>query len=298
MAGREAVVASGPAGLGERSVLEIGSVTKVFTGLALAALAREGVVGLEDPARAHLPAAVRVPRHPAGDFRLVDLASHSAGLPRLPPGFERRPESLGPDPYAGFGADDLYAALERTRPTGPPGRSSGYSNFGAGLLGHVLATAAGTDYGGLVRSRVTEPLGMLDTTTEVPPGAVAGHDRRARLVPPWTFDALAGAGALRSTGADLLRLARAALAGGGDLETALAPRVRVGRGLHVGLGWHVTSSRRGTVHWHNGQTGGFASFVGIDRERGVAVVVLSDTSRSVDRLAGQALARLARGARG
>jgi serine-type D-Ala-D-Ala carboxypeptidase/endopeptidase len=40
----------------------------------------------------------------------------------------------------------------------------------------------------------------------------------------------------------------------------------------------------GPLLWHNGGTSGFRGFVGAIRVAGIAVVVLSNTARSVDRL--------------
>jgi CubicO group peptidase (beta-lactamase class C family) len=56
--------------------------------------------------------------------------------------------------------------------------------------------------------------------------------------------------------------------------------------MEVGLGWMIVRPPQsaGPVLWHNGGTSGFRSFVALDRETGTAVVVLSNTARSVDRL--------------
>jgi CubicO group peptidase (beta-lactamase class C family) len=72
------------------TIFEIGSVTKVFTGLLLADLAHEGIVGLDAPLASYLPAWVRVPTRGGRQITLGDLASHAAGLPRNPSGTLRR----------------------------------------------------------------------------------------------------------------------------------------------------------------------------------------------------------------
>jgi CubicO group peptidase (beta-lactamase class C family) len=63
----------------------------------------------------------------------------------------------------------------------------------------------------------------------------------------------------------------------------------------VGLGWLIARppGAAGPVLWHDGGTGGFRSFVGVDREVGTAVVVLANTARSVDRLGLRLLKALA-----
>ena len=199
----------------ERTIFEIGSITKVFTATLLADMARERLVALDDPVQKHLLDGVVVPVR-GRPITLADLASHTSGLSRLPKGFllpamlrERR------NPYASFTVDELHTAIQATKPRRAPGRKVRYSNYGVGLLGHALALRAGTSYEELVAERITGPLGMADTGVEVPeaklPRFAEGHNRRGRAVPHWDLPSLAGAGALRSTIVDLLRFLDAQL---------------------------------------------------------------------------------------
>jgi serine-type D-Ala-D-Ala carboxypeptidase/endopeptidase len=176
-----------------------------------------------------------------------------------------------------------------------PGKRVKYSNLGAGLLGQALAHAAGQPYEQLVRGRICVPLGMPDTmivpTGEQTARLATGYTRRGRPAPPFELPALADAGALRSTAADLLCLLRANLDPArtplaAQLERTQHPRLRAAKRMQVGLGWLIARppGAAGPVLWHNGGTGGFRSFAAVARETGTAVVVLSNTARSVDRL--------------
>jgi CubicO group peptidase (beta-lactamase class C family) len=78
----------------ERAVFEIGSITKVFTSLLLAIAVERGEVGLDDPLVEHLPRGTRVPMRAGRPITLVNLATHTPGLPRLPPGF--LPRAISP----------------------------------------------------------------------------------------------------------------------------------------------------------------------------------------------------------
>jgi serine-type D-Ala-D-Ala carboxypeptidase/endopeptidase len=277
------------------TVFEIGSITKVFTGLLLADLAEQGLVGLEDPLASYLPASVQVPTVGGRQLTLGDLASHAGGLPRNPKGTLRRWLGDRHNPNAELSIEELYAGLARTRLRRRPGQRVKYSNLGAGLLGHALAGAAGQPYEGLVRERICVPLGMPDTlvtpTSEQTARLATGHTRRGRPAPPLELPALLGAGALRSTATDLLRFleanldpARTPLAA--QLERTQRPRLRAAKRVEVGLGWLIAHppGAAGPVLWHNGGTSGFRSFVAFTRETHTAVVVLSNTARSVDRL--------------
>ncbi|MEU4694705.1 serine hydrolase domain-containing protein [Actinoplanes sp. NPDC023714] len=277
------VTVRGTAGLGATTRFEIGSITKVFTALALARLALTGRAALDEPLRDLLPAGTSCPP----SITLRHLATHTSGLPRLPPGMLRGAllNPFQPDPYAHCTERYLLAALGRARLRSAPGRRFHYSNFGAGLLGLALAHRAGLPYDDLVRREIP---GLLCTSTAGV--ATPGHKRNGRPAAPWNLAALAGAGGLRSTAADMASFVQAHWRPTSELapavDLALSIEHRVNPFLTAHLGW---MSRR--LHpkqgghqqfFHNGGTGGFVSFAAFDPQRRVGVVALSDTQRSVD----------------
>ncbi|MEV0536652.1 serine hydrolase domain-containing protein [Kitasatospora sp. NPDC050463] len=297
---------AGPAGEapGPRTLFEIGSVTKVFTSLALARLVLAGSAGLDEPLAdvlaGALPPGARVPARNGTPIALRHLATHTSGLPRLPAGM-LLPALLHPnkpDPYRDCTGEMLLAGLARTRLRAVPGRGFRYSNLGAGLLGLALAHRAGTGYEELVTREICEPLGLADTVIGVDGERAArlarGHTPGRRPVPGWQLADLAGAGGLRSTAADLAVLLRAQLASGTGGDSPLAPAIALTRQVEhkvnpfawVHLGWlgHRLHPRQGghLQIWHNGETGGFRSLVAFDPEKQVGVIVLANTRRSVD----------------
>ncbi|MEA2267786.1 MAG: hypothetical protein QOC64_396 [Solirubrobacteraceae bacterium] len=285
-----------PAGSPGATIFEIGSVTKLFTALALADMAEEGLVGLDDPVGAALPPGVAAPSRRGREVTLAQLATHTSGLPRLPKGLMAQALRHRDDPYARFTVEDLHAAVATVRLRRAPGRRFRYSNFGAGLLGHVLARRAGLPYEELVAERILRPLGMGDTTVTVAaadrPRLAPGHSRRGRPVAPWHLPTLAGAGALRSTADDLLRFLGASLDPppsrlGRAIARTHEPRARAAPNVRVGLGWMITRLGPGddrTMAWHNGGTGGYRSFIALVPQARAGVVVLASSARSVDRL--------------
>jgi CubicO group peptidase (beta-lactamase class C family) len=278
------------------TVFEIGSVTKVFTAVVLAEMVRRGQVRLDQPVAELLPAGTTVPTRDGKVITLEHLATHTSGLPRLPVGFAPKDAA---DPYVDFDEARLLASLKAATLERAPGVRYAYSNLGAGLLGWVLARRAGKPYEALVRELVTAPLGLSDTAITLGPAQQArfaqGHDPDGRSVPAWAFQALAGAGALRSTARDLARFLWANL---GKLGPALHPALTdthrqrhetpgVGR---IGLGWQIGGKG---ARWHNGGTFGFHSFVAVHPERGVGVVVLASTATDVvDGLGSRLIQRL------
>ena len=131
------------------------------------------------------------------------------------------------------------------------------------------------------------------------------HDRWGRETGHWHLAALAGAGGLRSTAADLLAfLALHASREEGGLAAAAREtrrrRADAGR-AGIGLGWLIMPAgmraplRRlpADVLVHEGGTGGFRSFAAVVPATGASVVVLANQARSVSRLGWQVLRRVA-----
>lgn len=292
--GQRRYVAYGSAGSGrtrldEHTLFEIGSMSKTFTGLLLADAVTRGEVRLDQPVAELLQAGAVVPSKKGKPITLEQLSTHRSGLPRVP-------ANLAPvnpaDPYAGYDAKQLHAFLATYVLPRTPGDSAEYSNLGAGLLGHALALRAGMpSWGALVERRITRPLGMRETFVDVPSSflnrVATGHDDKSNAVAAWHFDALAGAGALRSTAADMLTYLAAEFdTTRGPLGNATAfgraPRADFSPGMRIALGWMIIGPPTQPVWWHNGGTGGFRSFAAFDPAREVAVVVLANSAISVD----------------
>jgi D-alanyl-D-alanine-carboxypeptidase/D-alanyl-D-alanine-endopeptidase len=248
-------------------------------------MAERGEVRLSDPAARYLPGA----RDAADPVTLADLATHTSGLPRLPAGLFWSAWLSPRDPYARYPASWFRRAARRALRTGSGGSPYAYSNFGYGLLGYLLGLAAGSDYQTLVATRVCGPLGLAETTFGVPgPSRVMkaqGH-KAGRPVPDWRMGALAGAGGLYSTSADLARFLHACLAAadGSAADGPLAPAIRAALaprrpvpGGDVGLAWHHTRRHDRRIIWHNGMTGGFSAMVAFDPDRGLGVAALANS---------------------
>ncbi|WP_049579101.1 serine hydrolase domain-containing protein [Streptomyces sp. SBT349] len=283
-------------GADPRTLFAIGSVTRTFTALALARLAVRGEVALDQPVGTLLPEGTAMPERDGRAVELGHLATHTSGLPDLPRGMLPGALRHRHDPYARCTPGMVLAGLGRTRLRSVPGERFHCSGLGMGLLGLALARATGRDDASLIRAEICDPLGMSDTHQVLDPGRAArlarGHSRRGRPVPPRRPGALAAAGGLHSTAADLATFAMAHLGDvTGQLARAMAltreTRHRLGARSAAHPGWiglRLPSGRGGhEVLFHNGGTGGHRALLAIAPERQAAVVVLSATARSVDR---------------
>lgn len=273
------------------TVYEIGSITKTFTATLLAQAVLAGHVSLDTPVAKLLPD-FTIPSRNGLQITLGNIATQHSGLPRLPSNLQPADPA---NPYADYDSAKLKAFLAGYALPRDPGTSYEYSNLAFGLLGYALGQSERTSYDDLVTGKVLQPLGMRMSGTEFTDAMRAhlapGHDEEGKPAKNWDLNALAGAGAIRSTANDMLRYLRANI--GVDhtpLEAAMKfaqePRLDTNLNMRIGLAWMTT--KQGIV-WHNGGTGGYRSFLGFTADGKHGVVILTNTAVDVDDLGFAAL---------
>jgi len=188
------------------TLMRIGSITKVFAGAVLASMAADGSVALTDPLQQHLGWDVTVPVRDDHSIRLIDLATHSAGLPRE----VERESGPADDPFRTLTAEVYANALRNDPLLFAPGSGALYSNFGFDVLAAALANAAGRPYAQLLSERVLAPIGLNDTVFKPRKGdaerLMQGHDFDGSALPDIaTTPIMAGASSLYSTPSDMLK---------------------------------------------------------------------------------------------
>lgn len=260
-------------------LFEIGSVSKVFTGLLLAQAVEKGELRLGETIGALLGSSVNFRSKATASITLGQLVTHTSCLRRMPEDPRVLPSKAQITSYS---REDLWRALGAVRiPRSPPCKSD-YSNFGFAVLGELLSQRAGKPWETLVRAQITGPLGMHDTfqtlsqaqVQRLPPGFI-------RDVPAarWDMDAFSGAGGLRSTASDLLVFSKALIDGrtgplgpaAERLVTDLAPYGT----MSTRIGYAVLMPDTPAKVWmHNGVTGGYLAEWMVWPERREAIVLL------------------------
>lgn len=205
----------------------IGSVSKMFTAVAILQLAEQGRFALDDDVSPHLPFELRNPAFPDEPITFRMLLSHQASLASENGHFF---ETFCFRPYD---MAELGAFLAPTgagfRPTYwldiKPSERMGYANIGYELLAYLVERVSGRPFADYVDAEILDPLGMTgttysaDRTTEPAMGYVAalgipiplGHYEIGSL----------GAGGLRATMVDLGRFAAALMNGGACAGTRI-----------------------------------------------------------------------------
>ncbi len=274
--GERSVFAYGAARPG--SLFEIGSISKTFTGLLLARMVAQGKVRFDEPVRELLPPGT-VTKPSGREITPLDLVTHRSGLPLMPTNF--RPANNA-NPYADYGPSQLYQYLSKRGVERPLDVGYRYSNLGLGLLGQALAERAGRSYSELLRQEVTGPLGMNDTvvtlSSEQESRFLQAHDEKHRPVGHWDLDALAGAGAIRSTAADMITYMEANLrphshaALAGAIASSHQLRANAAGGVEIALAWTYNSDTGS--YMHSGATAGFTAHAFFNPKEDCAAVVL------------------------
>ncbi len=271
------------------TVFEIGSITKTFTALLLQDMVERGEMRLDDPVARYLPQSVKVPSRNDKDITLLQLATHTSGLPTTSVTWIPK---RADDPRAEYTIARMYDFVSGYKLTRDPGTEYEYSTVGMALLGQAIALKAGTDYESWVVDRICRPLRMDSTgitlTPELKARLADGHNHCGYTVASSYWGALTAGAALHSTANDLLKYVSANLGLTPSRLTPLMEKTHVARfhahlntdtgvDTDLGLAWMITRDIRGyQIIQHGGLSDGFIAFVGCDLTRRRGVVVLSN----------------------
>jgi serine-type D-Ala-D-Ala carboxypeptidase/endopeptidase len=264
---------------------EIGSITKVFTGLLLAQAVERGELSLSDELGGLLKDELTIDSSSVAKVTLKQLITHQSCLPRSPPSVSEA-QAYKTHPYAGYTRAKLWNDLKSLKIESTDVCPYAYSNFGLGLLGEVLSVKYRKPWSQLVKESITDPLGMSDT-------GLSRGDASSRLVAVynhfektsgWEFDALASAGGLVSTAADMMLFSQALMAGrsgplGAAAERLLAPLAKIPFG-EIGYAVNMVGPPEKRTYWHDGATMYRALWM-MTSDTQQAMVVLASSSHAM-----------------
>ena len=260
----------------ETTLFEIGSITKVFTAALTQSLIDADTLSWDSTVKSSLEDWT-IRNGKVRNISLRELATHSSGLPRLPPNW-MPDDSL--DPYRGFDTRLLKSFIGEFDPS-ELRKEPAYSNLGFGLLGSIAAHAAGKSYSEALKELVLDPLGMQHTTVgtaNVTGRSVAQGFGQGAKIPNWNFEeAMAGAGAVVSSAEDMVQFIKRNLV---EDDSAVHQSLKQLRQVQVqpsqAYAWSMVQSETGKpVFWHAGLTGGYASFIAISPEESKGWVLLA-----------------------
>ena len=280
-------------GADENTEFEIGSVTKPLTGALLTDAVNSGVLTLETTVQDIL--GERAAGSAIADVRMVELATHTCGLPNFPEDVAARMATVA-NPLGPYSPGDVVRTALQS-PVSGRGKIS-YCSLGVALMGHLVAFAQGRSWRDLLAERVLGPLGLHRTWSPGTEGELyartgghptTGTDANGNPVPPWACTGYAPAGMLRSNAADLACYLEQLIRAPNPAAAGLEPLVRDASGqTGYAINWQVDfrDFADDPVYSHGGATAGFSAICAFQRKSGRGVVVLDATAGKRDELQG------------
>ncbi len=279
-----------------QTVSRIGSISKVFTGLAVMKLQDEGRVRLDDPVIGVIPelAGVVYPSSDSPRITFQHLLTHTSGLPRV------GTLDYYSDPDAPVTEASLAAALQGTHLNFAPGTDTVYSNLAMGVAGWAVGRIAGSSLRAYLATDILGPLGMNATTFVLEDVAqerlATGYEKTSEgLVasPHWNLGLAEGMGGMYSTAEDMSAFAAWQLsawparsapdAGPVRRSTVRATQLALGGGdpdYTFGANWAVRPHEQsGWIVSHNGATHQYSATIRLAPREGFGLVVLANTGQ-------------------
>ena len=280
------------------TLFAIGSTTKAFTATTVGALVDEGLLEWDRPLRDYVPEIRLHDPFVSDRLTITDLLSHRSGLPRHDLTWVGQPDRS---------RAEIVRALRFLPLSKDLRQQFQYCNLGYLVAGYVVEALSGVPWEDFVRGRLLEPLGMRRTNLSVDEmladddhaAAYTRRDGAIAAVPQRPLPAIAPAGAINSSAADMARWLLVQLAGGQlDGATVMSPATaRLQRTPHMvipgvgevpglsayayGLGWLNGRYREHAIAMHDGGIDGFTTHCMLLPDDGIGVVVLTNTSAAM-----------------
>ncbi len=278
----------------DSTIFEIGSVTKAFTATLLAKAVADKKMNLEDSIAAYLPD-YQLLKYKNKTIRLLDLATHTSGLPKTPFGIGIK-EREANQPYKYYTAADIKESLHIYAPVSAPFDKYNYSHLGYDILAHTLQNVYNVkSYDALLTTQLSNSLHLINTKIELTAAQktrlATGYSRAQVAMPPWVMSSFEGSLGLKSDTRDMIKYLRFQIDTPADWREAVAIATKAyhksdARDITVGLGWHQVPVRRNypKAIVHSGSTDGFRTYMAFIRETRTGVVIMTNSEVQINGL--------------
>ncbi len=306
---------------GSDTIYEIGSLSKLFASVLLAELVADGTLEYDDTLKDILPPDTKLSED-AARITLYELDTHTSGLPREFFTFQQMRYFTsflltGRNLYGYIDREWVYEYLADCELTPKEERQYVYSNFGIGLLAHLIEVKTGRRYAELLQDKIFTPLHMKDTgftlTDEQKKRLAVGHAgdqpkflARGTIVDTWDMgDVMNPTGGMYSTTDDLLLFAKAHLGMinspvSRSLSQTRMPLVRTPEedvNEESACGWVIDyfDNKTYTITYKHGMVAGYSAYIGLNINQNIAVIVLYNTFNWNEKVGHNLILRLSKG---
>ncbi|HMO39317.1 MAG TPA: serine hydrolase domain-containing protein [Saprospiraceae bacterium] len=279
----------------QNTYYEIGSISKVYTAIAIVKMLEDEGKSIDTPIKAYLPANLPTLNRDGIELTFKHLLTHTSGLPYMP-------NNLGLSFYTNitkgwreYDENKLFSSLKNARLAFVPFTDFTYSNTAYGTLGVILQRKYGKDYGEIIKDLILEPLDLQATSAYFEETDLSnwakGYTNTGKESDYWkTLNALDGAGVLKANASEVLKFAQANI----DIQTSpISNSMALCQNIYTNfvretayertvncLGWFSYENKgisNETFLYHNGGTGGFNSELFINKDKNSALVILFNT---------------------
>ena len=274
----------------ENSIYQIGSLSKMFTGIVTNNLIKEGLIDLEAPIVQYLPKGLKPKiKKRLEKVKVRNLLHHNSGIRRTPKMIDR----VDGDPMlGGYTEEDLFQELNKLKLKFKPNAKFQYSNLGYGILGYLCERASGENYEALLKKYVGEKYQMENTFT------IATDQQQSQIVTPyrkdkrevktqaWEMGKLAPGGGIYSTISDLTTLMKLQL----DAYQEYHQHEKLNRliltestfplndeGMQYGFGLFQHEGHESSTYQHGGDLDGFGSVYIFLPQEGIGLVLMTSS---------------------
>jgi CubicO group peptidase (beta-lactamase class C family) len=275
----------------DRSIYEIGSISKTFTGTLLAQAVKEGKLKMNDDIRLYLDGNYPNLEFNGKPIRLYQLVSHISGLPFFMPD---QPELFQHPNYdslpfvltriqQAYSKEQFMADLHLVKLDTVPGYNFHYSNAGAQLMKYILEKIYSKPFDKILEIYITRPLSMSSTNSSFSKNnskqLAKGYSEKGNLM-PYNPPLLDAAGGIYSTVPDMIKYLKFHLDETNEVVD-MSHRITYGNinKYAIGLNWQEQMTpRKYKKLWQSGGTFGFSSYCVIYPALQIAIVMLTNES--------------------
>ena len=271
------------------TIFQIGSTAKAFLATTIAIAVDRGKLHWDDRVVDLDPDFQLKDAWVTREFRVFDLMAQRSGLPPYVN------DMLG---TLGFDESAMIRSLRYVEPVSSFRSTYAYTNITHLIAGRVVAKAEGvSDWNVVLREQLLDPLGMKQSSyTAEAIKAAPNHAEGYRYAPDGSVEVpfvhvpynVGGAGDINSNIEDMAHWVRLHLANGSfegqplvspeNLAVTRTPKVAINDKTAYALGWILSQTPNGNLVWHNGGTYGFGSYVGLEFDKHIGVIVLTNQS--------------------
>lgn len=274
-----------------KTIYEIASISKTFTGTLVAQAELEGRLNLDDSVQKYLKEGFSGLSYHDHPVKIRDLITHTGRLPKFLPNtiqklFRKPTDSLAFKVHElenEYSKEQFLSDLKSFRIDTIPGIKYDYSNVAPELMVHILETIYGKQYNQLLQEKICNKIGMKSTGTILPEALKThlanGYTFNNVLAPHMPKTLWGGDGGIMSTIPDMIKYIEFQLDVKNNLAMKSHQTVYEDEKVKLGYYWPIKyDENNGTYYRHHGGALGMQSLLFVIPKRKLGIIIVINQS--------------------